>query len=786
MKTRLLIILIGAITAASVIHWFQEQDRSGQRIRFRESFQESGFRNRNPSRPPRGAGRRGPGGMQAIELKSQFDQNGDSTLDKNERDRARKFVTEIRSETRGLPRPPGSTARPPKRGSRISPEDISAPKKERLYDETVLHTLFIDFEEQDWESELAAFWKTDVDVPAQLIVNNTSIGEVGVRFRGSSSFFTVEPGSKRSLNIAIDYSKSDQRLFGYKTLNLLNSHTDPSFLRSVLFNHIARHYIPAEKANFVQLAINRENWGIYINSQQFNKDFLEDWFGSKKGIRWKMLPNPRGGKGFNFEGTSPAAYEGRYIMKSNGGDADWAKLINVFRLLNETSSDQLVDTLAPVFNIDRALWFLALENVFIDNDGYWTRASDFAMFMDNDERLHMILHDSNETFQRQGGSNRNNQEGMSLDPLFGLDDESKPLINKLLNVPELQSRYLAHVRTIRDEWLDWDLIEPLAKQYHRLIDSEIKKDTRKLDSYESFQKSLTENTDTHSPRGPSTRISLKGFIEKRRHYLDKHPLLAKVPPRIESVEHLSITGAPVIPGEPVQVRVTMREPITDNHADLYFSDKKNAPFQKVAMKPDGDLSFLGSIPARDAGERIYYYIGVRNEQNDTSSFMPSTAEFPPLSYRVLPPIADKTTILINEIMPNNTSTIADSEGDFDDWIELRNTTSEAIDLTGYYLSDNEKNPKKWPFPNNTIISGNGYLIVWADEDGKSATSGLHANFKLSKKGESIALYDRDATNNQRIDQVTFEPVNSDQTWGRDPNDTTRFRILQPSPGANNR
>ena len=84
----------------------------------------------------------------------------------------------------------------------------------------------------------------------------------------------MPPGcQKRSLNVTVDLVDKSQNLLGYKTLNLLNSHTDPSFMRTVLYNHIARHYLPAPEANLVRVVINGESWGVYINEEQFNKDF---------------------------------------------------------------------------------------------------------------------------------------------------------------------------------------------------------------------------------------------------------------------------------------------------------------------------------------------------------------------------------------------------------------------------------------------------------------------------------------------------------------------------------
>jgi spore coat protein CotH len=83
---------------------------------------------------------------------------------------------------------------------------------------------------------------TDVEVPAQMIVDGETYENVGVRFRGNTSYMMVPRGSKRPLNLTIDYGKQDQRLCGRTTLNLLNP-TDPSFLRTVLYDLITANSV---------------------------------------------------------------------------------------------------------------------------------------------------------------------------------------------------------------------------------------------------------------------------------------------------------------------------------------------------------------------------------------------------------------------------------------------------------------------------------------------------------------------------------------------------------------
>src|SRR5258705_104825 len=151
---------------------------------------------------------------------------------------------------------------------------------EPLYDALTLRTFFLEFEDADWEKELAEFKNTDVEVPAKLIVDGKTYPDVGVHMRGMSSFMSVGEGRKRSLNVSLDLVHKNQNIGGYRTLNLLNSHEDPSYLRSVLSYQIDREYIPAPKANFARVVINGESWGIYVNAQQFNKDLVKEWFGT--------------------------------------------------------------------------------------------------------------------------------------------------------------------------------------------------------------------------------------------------------------------------------------------------------------------------------------------------------------------------------------------------------------------------------------------------------------------------------------------------------------------------
>src|SRR5262245_42533776 len=237
---------------------------------------------------------------------------------------------------------------------------------------------------------MADFYHTDVEVQAAVTVDGKTYQDVGVHFRGNSSYFRVSNGYKRSLNLSFDFVDKKQRLYGYKTLNLMNGADDPSFMHVVLFSEISRSYIPAPKANFVRVVINGESWGIYSSQQQFNKEFLKENYKTTKGARWRVLPF---GGGLSYLGENVQDYKRQYQIKSKDNDKDWKALIDLCRTLDKTPADKLEEALKPILDIDAVLWFLALDLVITNDDGYWTRNSDYELYRDPQGKFHVVAHD---------------------------------------------------------------------------------------------------------------------------------------------------------------------------------------------------------------------------------------------------------------------------------------------------------------------------------------------------------------------------------------------------------
>jgi hypothetical protein len=256
-----------------------------------------------------------------------------------------------------------------------------------------------------------------------------------------------------------------------------------------------------------------------------------------------------------------------------------------------------------MLDVDGLLWFLALDCALINTDGYWIRASDYSLYRDPEGKFHVIPHDMNEAFttphgpgmvgfrgpggggrdrrgpeenpagsgsgpvrrtgpdaENFGASSRNRPDGppehaarrnpnagaqipavkgVELDPLVGLDDTRKPLRSRLLAVPSLRTRYLANVRTLAEQWLDWKNLGPIVAKYRALIEKEVEADTRKLTTLGAFQKAtgdelpIAQAAPGEAPRRGHARMSLRAFADQRRAYLLSHPAVKSAPASVK-------------------------------------------------------------------------------------------------------------------------------------------------------------------------------------------------------------------------------------------------------------
>ncbi len=574
---------------------------------------------REPAREPGApAAPGGPGGAAGREqaIKGKFDVNHDGVLDAAERAPARAFAKENRRQQgpgrggrggRGPGGPPDEqpTVDAPRAPSQISPRDVESFPEASLYDPGVIRTLFLTFPQPDWFEECVDFYRTDVEVPATMFVDGKEYADIGVGFRGNSSYFTVG-GKKKSFALSLDLVRKDQRLYGYKSLNLLNAHADASFLREAIHACVARRFTAAFKANLVRLVVNGENWGVYANVQQFNNEFIDDEFGTRKGVRWKAPANFRG-SGLAYLGDKRADYEACYQLKSSVDDEDaaWQHLIAMSKVLNETPLEQLESELPKVLDVDATLRFLALDAVVLDGDGYGSRGSDFVLWEGPDGRFRPLPYDSNEIMGSGGGGRGGARRGppnqappdgapplvrpttnepasgdaptpppRPARPMGGASPTSSPLaledgdrpLARLLKVSAWKARYLAYVRAMVREGLDWSVLSPFVENMRGKLDPLVRDDDKALYGHAAFVRSLD---------------ALKAVVESRTKAVLEHASMQGAWPSVESVDCQLVE-------RDGRVSVQVHAKVTGAaRATLWASDSRSQAFTPVPMLDDG-------------------------------------------------------------------------------------------------------------------------------------------------------------------------------------------------------
>ena len=138
-------------------------------------------------------------------------------------------------------------------------------------------------------------------------------------------------------------------------------------------------------------------------------------------------------------------------------------------------------------------------------------------------------------------------------------------------------------------------------------------------------------------------------------------------------------------------------------------------------------------------------------------------------------------VVINEIMADPLTGLRDDEDELPDWIELYNTTDRTISLDQYALSDNERKPLKWRFPEGAVIPAHGYYLVFCtgkDRMDTKLTDIPHTNFRISAEHETLILAD---SQGHVADRVMLDNLPQDCSYGRnDQGEMQVFEVATPT------
>ena len=659
---------------------------------------------------------------------------------------------------------------------------ITAIQAQSFYDMDQIQTIEVNFAESNWDQLMDNAYAADSGyiLAESVTINGITFDSIGVKYKGNSSYRSNQV--KNPWHIELDTYK-DHEYDGYTDIKLANGAKDPSMIRDVLAYNVIRQYMDAPLANFANLYVNGELIGLYANTESISKKFMNSRFGSKENTRFKC--SPPGGAGpqstdlpnLVYLGQDSTDYYEGYELKSDEG---WQDLIDLCdTLVNHT------DGIEKILDVNRALWMIAFDNVIVNLDSYIGNFSqNYYLYRSDYGQFLPVVWDLNESFGVFSSTGSGNLNGTTIKQrmshLLHENNEDYPLIQELLSVPTYRRMYLAHMKTILQEnFVDGSYLAT-GEALQTTIDDAVQADNNKFFTYNNFVANLTTDVSGGGggPGGGSSTPGISNLMDGRVEYLLGLNDFITVEPAISDISLSNSTPQ-------VQESISITALVSDGTTVYigYRNSATTAPFTRVEMFDDGmhndgaaNDGIYGTTLTLNSRTTDYY---IYAENDNIGMFSPRRAEFEFYSIN-----ATSSTsvdgVAINEFMASNDVTVADPDGEFEDWIELYNNSTETVDLSGYFLTDDGTDPAQWTFPDGTSIAPGAYLIIWADED--EDQEGLHANFKLSSSGESIILSDTDG---DIVDSIDYPEQTTDVSYARIPNGTGDFTEAIATFGSNN-
>lgn len=686
--------------------------------------------------------------------------------------------------------------------------------------------------------------RTDVEKPVTMRWRNSVIDEthemVGFRPRGGR--FTRE-AVRKSWKLDFNDFVPGRAFHGLESVDLNGDHNDPTFLRRRFSHTILRQMgLPSPRTHFAALYINGQFWSIQIHAEHIDEEFAGSWFGNKDGNLYKCLFGDAPADLRKVDGEDYRAHGNgtTYEETNNEPLSDYTDLVMFIRQLNDTTAPQRLIQLESYINIDNVLRYLA-TNVGVGSwDDYWYGSNNYYLYYNQSTlRFEWVPYDYDNTVGMDYFGVNWSTRNFSTWGNGGFGSTPAPLVDALFDhSPWRQQyrRYLAQVAALLVDPSNQALLDHWHAQILPYFDGTIESGGAVGRNDTGGGHTPYFSTGINQPAsyagGSFHTMGLKPFLNARRNSLVTQLAGFSTPPLPNvRINELIATNVSINQDEAGEfedwIELINLESTAVDVGGWHLTDDVTNPLKWVIPagttipaggrllvwcdnEPlDGPLhatyglsaggEHLGLFTDVDSGRVLVDHVSYPALGPDQSfgRFPEGTDSFTimcnpsPLAANVgtAPPCGSTQPrtpprLFINEFMADNDTVIADELGQFDDWVEIYNDETTAVDMGGLFLTDTLANPTKWEIPAGTTIQAKGFLIFWCDSS--PAQGPRHTNFALSVGGEAIGLFDNAANNFQPIDTLTFGPQTTDISSGLLPDGVRPVVIQQaPTPGASN-
>ncbi|MEZ5084527.1 MAG: CotH kinase family protein [Bacteroidales bacterium] len=600
-----------------------------------------------------------------------------------------------------------------------------------------------------------------------------TIQNIGFRLRGNTS----RNAAKKSFKISFNTFEPGRKWHGLEKLNLNGEHNDPSISRSKINWDLLRQFnIPASRSNHVEVYINDNYYGLYLNVEHTDEEFVESRFGNKNGNLFKCLYPAD----LDYKGSNPNLYKeeywGRraYDLKTNTAADDYSDLAHFIDVLNNSTSAGFLCEMEKVFNIYDYLKILVID-VFTGNwDGYPYNQNNFYLYHNTEtDKFEYIPYDLDNTLGidwiGRDWANRDVYDWQQH------GDNVRPLYTRIINNNELRDQYSFYFNQFLQNFINSNFYNKLEQLRAKLEPYVINDPFYPMDygfDIDDFNASFEDGTIGHVTYG------IELYCNTRKYSALSQLDVNNINPVINYISHVF-----PLPGEDLWVKAFVEDEDTSPDVTLVYSIN-GGDLLSLVMHDDGNHQdgesndgIYGGVVLNIPWNTAIEYQVTAEDEFGYSSFMPCD----PVHIDLYP--SNEPELFINEIMASNSTTIADEYGEYDDWVEIYNGGTENIWMGDKYLSDNPANPDKWQFPDITLLPG-AHLMIWTDNDEDQGT--FHTNFKLDVDGEEIGLYDSETTAFFPIDTLSYGPQQTDISFGRKTDGGSAWVFFtNPTPNSSN-
>ncbi len=633
--------------------------------------------------------------------------------------------------------------------------------------------IFINPDTLDWlyQEENA---ESNIEFHAAFVFNNGTIRDsiypVGFRLRGNTS----RHSQKKSFKVSFNTFASGGKYYGVEKLNLNGEHNDPSVIRSKVCWDILRKWeIPAPRANHVEVYINNNYYGLYINVEHIDEEFVKSRFNKNDGNLFKCLYPAD----LDYLGSNPDLYKLEsgnrrvYQLKTNKEEDNYTDLAEFIDILNNTPDDELVCKLGAFFNVYDYLKVIAADILTGNWDGPIYNQNNFYLYHNTTSgKFEYIPYDLDNTIGidwiGRDWANRNiydwAQHGNNVRPIY----------TRLINHPEFREQYSFYIKKLVTETLNMDSLTLRIEQTRAMISPFIANDPYyPLDygyTFTDFLNSYNQALGGHVDYGlfPYLNTRIVSILQQLEN--------PNMKPVIKYIRHQRTSATTI------QIRAFIEVQSMPITAEIqYVFDNGNSQFSSLFDDGNhddgdaGDFIFGGTIDNIPL-DAITSYQVLATDNTLKGQLLPCIPV-------IVPAFGSDTPLLfINEFMASNNTTIADETGNYPDWIEVYNGDNQAVWLGDKFLTDNLDNTDKWLMPDMELDAGD-FALFWAD--GKPDLGPYHTNFKLSKDGEDIGIF---TESGNVIDELSYETQTTDISYGRLPDGENNWIYFsQPTPGSTN-